>query len=197
MNRRRGMTLLELVIALVVGGTALAMGGASFAVLADRRATLIAEAEQAERAVNARRLLSAWLAEAANATLASEFVAVRGTRRASSGPLADDTMTFATTADGVAQRVRLFIDRRSDRPAFVAVIRAADGSEWTTILAPDVIGFEASFLTSAYGRREWRRGWARSALIPEAVALRLRTADGAQRPAALAGVITIPLAGAQ
>lgn len=196
MRPRAGMTLVELTVALTVGAAALALGGMVFATLADRRAALVADAEHAERSLNARRMLTAWFAEAANTQFAEQLVAVRGMQRTASGPLADDTVTFVTTA-GTMRRMQLFIDRRRERPALIALSRNAEDVETMTVLASDVAGFEAKFLTTAFGRREWRRGWARTGLLPEAITFRLSAADGTQLPAALAGDITIPLAGAQ
>ncbi len=198
MSIRRGLTLLELVVALAVGGAALAAGGAAFSALIDRRTALLADADVVERSLTVRRMLVAWISEARAGTASGEgLVGVRGTLRVPSGELGDDLLEFVTMADGVPQRVRLSVDRTGMRSSLTAELTAADGATARFVLAPDVAGFEASFATSAFGRQEWRRDWPSGALLPTAVVLRLRAHDGTALPSPLRMPITIPLANSQ
>lgn len=198
MTLRSGMTLVELVVALTIGSIALAFGGVSFSLLIDRRAALLADAERAERALNARRALVAWVAEAGNRMFAQELLLLHGTRRTAAGQIPDDTLRFITSEGGMLRRMRLFIDRSAPHPAFVAIAEGgAGGDSAVTQLAGDVAGFEARIRTSAFGRREWRDAWTHSALIPEAIVVRLWSVEGSALPAELSGDITIPLAGAR
>jgi len=192
MTPRRGMTLIELVVAMAVGGAALASGGAVFALLADRRSAMLADAEMEERALAARRQLVAWITEIHSSTLGDALIGAHGTRRTSAGALPDDTLTFVTTAGERLQRVRLFVDRSTPHPALIAE-QTADRTVVRLMLASDVEGFEVSFLTSAFGRREWRPRWDGGGLMPDAMVLRLRAADGTALPTALQLPITIPM----
>ena len=194
MTARRGMTLLELVIGLTVGGAALALGGATFATLLDRRDALLADADTDARALTSRRALEAWLAEARAGTGSDDGLVGRtATLRAADGALADDVASFTTTADGDLRRIRLFVDRSAGHSDLVAEMVRRDGDSSRTVLARDVAGLEVKYLTSAFGRREWRRTWDGGALMPGAVGLRLQAREGYALPPALQLPITIPL----
>lgn len=189
---RRGLTLLELVVALAVGGAALAAGGTAFATLADRRQALLGESQREERALAARRALVAWLAETrTDADGALRVVAVA--QRTVAGRRDDDTVRFVTTADGDARAVQLFIARDAAQPALVAELRRAGDAPRRITLASAVDGFAVSVLSSAFGGRRWQRGWAGGALRPEALRLHLEAVEGSALPAALHDDITVVL----
>lgn len=194
MTRRRGMTLLELAVALVVGGAAMAAGGAVFATLVDHRAALLASADADVRALAARRALVAWITQlrADDAGL-DALTGLHGTQRTPNGEVQDDAFSFVTHGGDRAERVRVYIDRTNAPPALVADRMGMDGAVTRVVLAPDVDGLDVSYLTTAFGRREWRRSWA-GALRPSAVRLQLRVRDGTQLPAPLAMPITIVVA---
>lgn len=197
MRSHRGMTLLELSVALAVGGAALSIGGAAVATLLDRRESVLADAEVNGRALAARRMIVAWVADVrAGAPAEGILDGRRGIRRSPSGDMADDSISFLTAADGALQHVRLFVDRSADRSALVADIGAVDVAPRRVVLAADVAGLEVSYLTSAFGRREWRRTW-NGALWPAAVELRLVASSGTALPAPLRLPITVPLGGGQ
>lgn len=198
-----GMTLLELVVALAVGGMALAAGGAAFAFLSDRRVAMMAEADRDGRALSARRALEHWFSEVwlAPDGRGTAFRGIDGTRRAHEGELADDEVSFLTAAPtplgGDATLVRLFVARLpgSDDGALVAEFRdARPGAARRVTLAEGVAGFDARFYTQAFGRTEWLDSWASGTLLPGAVELRLVAAAGDSLPAALRLPITIPFA---
>lgn len=199
MSARRGMTLLELTVALAVGGAALAAGGAAVTTMLDRRQAVLEDAELDGRALAARRLLVAWITDVRASVADGAFDGRQGTRRTPAGELADDSVSFLTTTGGEVRAVRLFVDRAADHPTLVADLADVGSASHAAVriaLARDVVGFEVSYLTSAFGRREWRRTW-NGALLPTAVVLRLRAADGVVFPAPLRLPITIPLANGQ
>jgi hypothetical protein len=158
----------------------------------DRRQAVLENAEVDGRALAARRLLVAWISDVRTDT-AGAFDGRRGTRRAPGGSVADDSVSFLTTVGGEVQTVHLFVDRAAGHPSLVADVGSADGAPVRIALAPDVMGFEVTYLTSAFGRREWRRAW-NGALLPTAVVLRLRATDGTLLPVPLRLPVTIPLA---
>lgn len=197
MRSHRGMTLLELSVALAVGGAALSIGGAAVATLLDRRESVLADAEVNGRALAARRIIVAWVADVRAGAPGDDILdGRRGIRRSPSGDMADDSISFVTAADGALQHVHLFVDRAADRPALVADISPAGAARRRVVLAVDVAGLEVSYLTSAIGRREWRRSW-NGALWPSAVVLRLVAAGGSALPAPLRLPITVPLGSGQ
>lgn len=194
MSARRGMTLLELTVALVVGGAALAAGGAAFTTLTDRRAALLASAEVDARALAARRMLDAWLQEVrAGSAIEDGLIGTDGTRRTPSGDEADDELTWLTTADAELRRVRLFIDRAADGSYLVAELARPGARVARLVLARDVAGLDARYLTTAFGQREWRTAWAGGALLPGAIELRLQPRAGASLATALQLPLTVPL----
>ena len=202
-HARPGMTLLELVVAMAVGGMALAAGGAAFAFLSDRRAAMMAEADRDGRALAARRAMEHWLAEVRLAPdgPGEGFRGIDGTRRAHEGELADDEVSFVTTAPtplgNDATFVRLFVAREPghDDGALVAEFRDARSNALRRVtLVEGVAGFDAHFYTQAFGRTEWLDSWASATLLPGAVVLRLVAAAGDSLPAALRLPITIPFA---
>jgi hypothetical protein len=177
-----------------VGGAALALGGATFATLLDRRDALLADADTDARALTARRTLESWLAEMRAGTTPDDGLVGRAaTVRTPDGSLSDDVASWTTTADGELRRVRLFVDRSSDRAAVVAETVRRDGVVSRILLAPDVAGLEVRYLTAAFGRREWRGTWDGGALMPGAVTLRLQPRPGDSLPRALQLPITVPL----
>lgn len=188
------MTLLELIVALVVGGAALAAGGAAFTTLADRRAALLASVEADARALAARRTLEAWLQEVrAGSAIDDGLIGIDGTRRTPSGDEADDELTWLTSADAEPRRVRLFIDRTVDGSSLVAESARPGVPVTRLVLARDVVGLDARYLTTAFGRREWRTAWAGGALLPGAIELRLQPRAGTSLAAALQLPLTVPL----
>lgn len=198
MRAHRGFTLLELVVALAVSGAALAAGGAAFATLVDRRTQFNDAAMRDERALAARRQLVQWISGAQRGTSTDgPFVGIGGVRRTTAGEVRDDALQFLTRTDGALARVQVFIDRSSPRPQLVAVRTSRAEPLVRTVLAEDVAGFEVSYLTTAFGHREWRRSWSAGALLPAAVQLVVHPASGATLPAPLRLPITVPLANAQ
>lgn len=194
MTRRRGMTLLELIVGLAIGGSALAAGGAAFATLVDRRDALLADADADARALVARRSLASWLAEARAATASDDgLMGQAGWLRMPDGAHADDHVSWVTTAGGDVRRVHLFVDRSADRPSLVADVARRGDAVSRIILARDVAGLEVRYLTAAFGRREWRSTWAGGRLLPGAVVLRLQPAAGSALAPALLLPITVPL----
>jgi hypothetical protein len=187
------MTLLELSVALAVGGAALAAGGAAVATMLDRREAVLADAELDGRALAARRMLVTWVSDV---RAAGAFDGRQGMRRTPWGNVADDSVSFLTTAEGEVQTVQLFVDRAADQPTLVAEVGSPHNAPVRIALAQGVAGLEVSYLTSAFGRREWRRAW-NGTLLPTAVVLRLQPADGVVLPAPLRLPITIPLANGQ
>jgi len=203
---RSGLTLLELVVALAVGGLALAAGGGAFAVLSDRRQALLADADRDARAFAARRALARWVSEVRLTPdgRGAPFRGLHGTRRMRDGEAADDELSLLATAPSPAGNdaafVRIFLQRpvESESGVLMAELRSADAPlsalPVRVALAERVVSFEARYYTQAFGRAEWLDSWASSTLLPGAVEFRLRFAPGDSVPSAWRLPLTVPLA---
>jgi prepilin-type N-terminal cleavage/methylation domain-containing protein len=196
-HTRRGMTLLEVTIALAIAGSALASGAAVLGFLADqqmRPATLPVVSASAVRTT-----LREWTSQARLATEGdAEF---RGS----------DELTFVTMAPTEVSAngtiVRLFVARDGDlaRHGLVAELtpwRRA-GTPVSRALAPDATGLRVRYLSSLFGQRSWLDSWVSTSVLPAALELRIAfdstTTPGSERAAhALLGTpLLVVLAGRQ
>lgn len=194
-RHRGGMTLLELTVALVVGGAALAAGGTAFTTLADRRAALLADAQVEERALTARRAMTAWVAGARFDSAGATLLAVH-TQRTPAGRVDHDTLSLLTVANGEPSQVRIFVAGDDRGSALVADLASpTDSVPRRVVLASNVRGFTVTVLSTVRDDRAWRRHLITGALRPEAMRLRLTATDGAMLPGALRDDITVPLGG--
>jgi prepilin-type N-terminal cleavage/methylation domain-containing protein len=199
----RGLTLLELVVALTLTGIALATGYAAFGTLADRRLTEATRSNEDARASGIRRTLRDWIA--GTRVVSGEAVTFRGLDDAGPrafGEPANDEITFLTSArtplgEGITE-VRLFIDR-SDSTTERGLV--ADLAEWRGTrtmriqLAPEIEGLDARYLSDILGARQWLPGWVSNTVLPAAVELRLQARTGVRLHPLLALPATVPLEG--
>ncbi len=197
------MTLLELVVSMTVGGMALAAGGATFALLTDRRERALHEAAVESRALAARESISEWVAGAQPATagLAAGMRGLHGVRRVGTAELADDEIGFLTTAatprSDDASFVRLFVAPATANASSALVAEVTDPRGGDTVrvtVADRVAGLEVRYFTRAFGRAEWRDTWTSTSLLPGVVQLRLRAVAGDTFRGGLQWAITVPLA---
>ena len=180
MRARRGMTLLELTVAMTVTGAALGVGYAGFARLADRRMAAASSASEVARATALRRSLQGWLASA-RLTIEEDdvvFRAVDGVWRGAARELADDDLTFYTSAstplgDG-GTIVRLHVERADTLPTsergLVAELRnLRDERHMRFVLDTAVTTFDVVVLSSVLGDRTWQTSWVSSTILPAGV----------------------------
>jgi len=197
---RRGLTLLELVVALAVTGIALASGHAAFGTLADRRAVEVRRSDVDARAAGVRRTLRDWLADT-RLTLdeATAFHGFDDVRASADGPAANDDVTGATTALGSGiTRVRLFVDRvdTTAERGLVAELTEWRGTRTMRVeLAREVDGLDLRYLSGILGERQWLPSWLSNTTLPAAVELRLHAAPGATLHPLLALPATVVLEG--
>lgn len=188
MSVRRGMTLLEVVVALVVAGAALSAGAAVLGFLTDQQSRPGAQAMLSAHAV--RTTLREWTSSARLTTEGdAEF---RG----------EDGLTFVTSAPTVIAPAGTIVHLYVKESGLVAELTPwrGVGAPVTIALAPDAIGFEARYLGSIFGRRVWQPSWISTSVLPAAVELRVvfDTTKGTPDRAAhalLALPMTIALAG--
>src|SRR5262245_23485900 len=100
MIARRGMTLIELVVALAITALAVTSGFQAYATISDRRSTAVAHADSTASAFAVRETLASWLS---NARLTIEedevvFRAVDGARRPAVAGRSSADLLFLTSA---------------------------------------------------------------------------------------------------
>jgi type II secretory pathway pseudopilin PulG len=200
------MTLLEVVVALTIAGAALAVGATAFGFLTDQQNRTGAQAVTSANTV--RTALRDWVSEARLTTSGdAEFRGINSSHSMQSGT--NDELTFATSAPtqigSLGTLVHLYIARgeRDSLRGLVAELRPWRfvGAPAIVSLAPEATGFQARYLASLHGRRDWQQSWASTSVLPAAVELRvtfdrLHTSDPIDRAAqSLLGIpMTIPLA---
>lgn len=187
---RRGMTLLELVVAIAVAGMAMTGGYATFTTLTDRREAAAQRASETLRQATARAQLSMWLS-LARLTIAEDEIVFRGidgaTRGAASQP--DDDIVFFTTAStpvAVAGTiVHLYIDRTEATPerGLVAELREWHGSRTERlVIEPGAAGLDGRYLSGLFGQRQWLSSWVSTSVLPTGVRITLSGAPGDSLP---------------
>lgn len=213
---RRGMTLLEVTVALAIAGAALASGAAVLGFLADQSARPATLAVVSASAV--RTTLREWLSEARLATEGdAEFRGRPGDVRTGMARRDDalDELTFVTTSPTEVSAsgtiVHLYV-AHGDGPAMPAHGLLAELTPWrragtpvTRVLAHDATGFRVRYLSSLFGQRNWLDSWVSTSVLPAAVEIRIgfdstATSDEVDRSAAhalLAQPMVIPLGARQ
>lgn len=196
---RRGLTLIELVVGILITSIAVAGGFAAFSALIDHRGRVEAATDGVVRATTVRTELATWLASAklSPEKLEPTFRGLDGSRDRHP----DDILEFETTApilDAAVTRVRLSIDRDPETPesGLVAELSLPDGSHTErVVLDPDAEGFDVHFLGRVSGGRIWLDSWVSSTLLP--VGLQLKIAGRAEVPTddLLALPITVAIGG--
>lgn len=188
---RRGMTLIELVVALAITGMAVSAGYATFTTLVDRRDKAAEAASEVLLQANARAALVRWLA-AARLTIEEdgiEFRGVDGSVRSGGAILPDDDIVFFTTAETPVARagtvVRLHIERadKETRRGLVAELQEWNGTRRERLtLVPRAAALDASFLTGLFGQRQWVASWVSTSVLPAGARLTMAAAAGDSLP---------------
>lgn len=204
---RRAMTLLEVVIALAIAGSALASGAAVLGFLTDQQAREGTQAVVSAHAV--RGTIRAWTSQARLTTEGdAEF---RGRPADARTRARADELSFVTTTptqvseSGTIVRLYLASGDSAAQRGLMAELQPwrHAGTPATVSLAPDAVGLRVRYLTSLFGQRSWLDSWVSTSVLPAAVELRIvydsASATGDERAARslLATPMIIPLAGRQ
>ncbi len=195
---RRGVTLLELVVALAIGGVALAAGYGAFGALVDRRTQVVAAANAAARESAVRNSVAEWLR---GAHLTGDFDGPRfqgldGVTQ----DMPDDELTFLTTAraplDAPETIVRLYVDRnpRTAEQGLVAALMEWRGSKARVVeLDSAVGGLDVAYVTQVLVVRGRLPSWISSTMLPAAVELRFLPRARDSLPRLLQLPLLVPL----
>lgn len=166
------MTLLELIVALVVTGTAATIGYSAFGAVSDQHDRVSAALEQTVREAEIRATLAEWLRSAA-VDEPHPFVGLD--RRW--GARDDDQLTFQTSGSARPYSepgvLRLRIDRDPGTPEVGLVAERLDGRGRTTDRMEVIGTADRLQIRYLYGGREprWVDGWVSSSVLPEGVEL--------------------------
>ena len=184
---RRGFTILELVIALAIGGIVVLVAFGAVSVATDAATRLRGAQRTSLGSLSARATLEGWLRAATVAPGTAPFVGVRSTgldRR-------DDEVAFAVLDGGPLypgpRHIHLRLDDDPDTPArgLVAELRPLRGGTVDTLqVAAEAEGLALRYRAAAAGRSRWQDAWRSDRELPAAVELRLQLAsrDGAASP---------------
>ncbi|HEX9611941.1 MAG TPA: prepilin-type N-terminal cleavage/methylation domain-containing protein [Gemmatimonadales bacterium] len=179
-RQREGFTLVEVMIALVMGALVILVAHALFATVSDAAARSAAAARAADRAANRR----AWLVRAFGGVVVASrpargFRGLDGTR---DGREADDVgfTALVRVANGLGEReVRIRLDR-SDR--LIGELRYPPGPRDavpdTVVLADALLAFGVDYLLEYGAGARWVDEWVSPASAPAAARLRLLHDDG-------------------
>lgn len=195
---RRGMTLIELLVGLVVGSAAIAGGYGALAVVLDQRDRAETAVAGTVRAAAQRRTLAAWLA-GARLTVEDRGIQVRGLDGYFEDR-ADDELTFLTTAPTPASDgetiVRLYLDRDSltaERGLVAELSAVGSLAVERAEIESAAGGLELRYLTSMLGQAEWLPSWISSTVLPLAIELTLLPAPGDSLPSLLRLPVRVPI----
>lgn len=199
MRSRRGFTLVELLVALVVSALVVSVAFRAVTVAADATARVRDDQRGVLRSGAARAQLDLWLRAATVLDGAEPFVGRDGTQR--DGPPLDE-LTFAVADAGTLRpgprRIHLWIGRDSTgiRSGLLAELTALDGRDVivaeTLLVAPSAAGVRIRYLGHFAGRDGWTGEWASARRLPGAVQLRLLAPTAVTRER-LAPILTVPL----
>lgn len=195
---RRGMTVLELLVALTVTGLAASIGAATLALLTDRRVPLLETSSAAENAAAARRTMIDWIegAHAAPSPFSGNAPAVFQLLDRTMQGQARDELLFTTSAStplGTGDAlVRLYVavDERATRHGLMAELSEHPGGTVVHVqLDSTVTELDVRCLTDLVGTRRWVPSFLSSQVVPRGVELRLRSS----RPEALHPLLRLPI----
>jgi prepilin-type N-terminal cleavage/methylation domain-containing protein len=168
-----GFTLIEVVVALAVGGLVALTAAATAASVPDLAGRADARLTRTLRSVAVRTQLREWLRAsyaASDSTFGASFTGVDGPRPGTDA-LQFPIIDAAETMQGRAS-ILLAIDRGADgRPALVAEIEPEHGTPRQIELVPGAHSLEARYLYVLSGEPRWFLGWGSRVERPVAVRL--------------------------
>jgi prepilin-type N-terminal cleavage/methylation domain-containing protein len=196
----RGLSLIELVVALAITGLVMAAGYGALGSIADQHRRIEHAGTALATAVAERQSLSSWLA-GAHLTVEEGGPAFRGLDGVS-GDSADDELTFLTTAPtplGASETiVRLYVDRdeRTPERGFTAVFsewRGTATARWE--IDPRVTGLDIRYRSSLLSGAAWLPSWISTSILPAGLVVTLAGDGPDTLPTLLRLPIVVPLAG--
>lgn len=219
MSLRKGMTLMELVVALVITGMMAAIGAATFSSIIDHRRIIVGSTSELERASALRDQIRTWMLSGqvqvttggatrglgratAAAPIASTQIQSGSSSMANTGVTAavagGDEITFITTAPNPANapsvRMRLFIDADPNTPesGLTLEYQPSTATPLKRIqLEPSIGVLTVEFLDQRLN--QWVESTQAASITPIAVRLSMQPYDGGRLPAILQVPLIFPI----
>jgi prepilin-type N-terminal cleavage/methylation domain-containing protein len=215
MSARRGMTLMELVVALVITGMMAAMGAGTFTSIIDHRRVILSSTGELERASALRDQIRTWMLSgtvrtvtggatrgmgAAGATITPPSITSPSIGSGMTGAgitsavAGGDEINFVTTAPNPANspsvRMRLFIDADPNTPesGLTLEYQASTATPLQRIQLEGSIGvLKVEFLDQR--TNQWFESTLAATIAPIAVRLSMQAYDGGRIP----GILQLPM----
>lgn len=198
MSARRGLTVLELMIALPIVAIVASIGSATLGLLGREQRYRRDSSEKIERPLAVRRAIVAWLEGAhggngaPTSATAAGFQVIDKTRGGRDADMVIFTTTAPTPLGTGETTIALYVDADSRTPE---VGLTADLTSWAggpsarLQLDSTVVALNARCLTNLLGGRRWVPSWLSPSMLPRAVELQLRGA----RKDALTPALQMPI----
>jgi len=176
---RAGLTLIELVVALAVGGAALAAGALALGGLVDRRDALDVQTRHLNEALVVRRSLESWLS-AAQLDPHGSVAEFQGIDR-QSGDRADDALTFRSISrelmSGRPAEVTVRVIRDSSSRLLVTARVWGSSDQETIMLIADADALDIEYLLRESESSVWIPSWTSGTVLPAAVRVRISSSS--------------------
>ena len=194
---RRGMTLMELIVGLVITATMAATGAAAFGSIIDHRRIIKQSTVDLERASALRDQLRLWIGSGTILTqsggvpnVGGRSSTVPGTSSVGAASAVGDELTVITTAANPANapsmRMRIFVDGDDATPERGLTLEYQTTNQaplQRLQLEPSIGGMKVEYLDQRTGR--WRPASEAATIQPIAVRMWLLPAQGKRLPAIL------------
>jgi prepilin-type N-terminal cleavage/methylation domain-containing protein len=208
--RQRGMTLIELMVALMILGLAAASGAAAFESIIDHRRVVRQASVSTERAAALRSMLRGWLAAGTVQIQRGGVPRLGGRAGASATPAlgnnttttaaeaAGDELSFITSAPSPAMqqnvRIRLYVDADPATPEKGLSIEFQQSTATPLqrrMLDSSIDSITVEFLDTRTNR--WYEAAQAATITPRAVRVTLLGTQGKQLPALLQVPLVLPI----
>jgi prepilin-type N-terminal cleavage/methylation domain-containing protein len=198
---RRGLTLIELLVALSITGLVMASGYGALSVMIDHRGRVMTATDAVAGAAAKRRMLEGWLRGARlNIYGDATFEGLHGVDE----DRPDDALTFLTNAStplGTGETlVRVYIDRDDKTPErglTVALTDRKGGATRRIEVDPRATALDIRYLSGVFGKRAWLESWVSTTVLPSAVRLTVSSEEPDSLPSLLRPAIVVPLGSVQ
>jgi prepilin-type N-terminal cleavage/methylation domain-containing protein len=169
-----GFTLIEIMVAVAVGGIVLLAGFSALNSVQDRSEHALQATEAARETASIRATLIDWLA---SAQVSSQELAVSFEGQdAAELDLPGDELTFPTTSRMALRKsltsIRLYLDvdpLTPERGLVAEIVDRIGGEPGRMELVPDAAGFNVRYLPNVDGPVEWTESWVGQRQLPRAV----------------------------
>lgn len=201
MISRRGLTLIELLVALSITGLVMVSGYGALSVMVDHRARVMTATDAVASAAAKRRMLEGWL-RGARLTIEGDatFEGLHGVER----DRPDDALTFVTNAPtpigSQETLIHVYIDRDEKTPERGLTVNLTDrkgGASRRLEVDARATGLDIRYLSGLFGKRAWLDSWVSTTVLPSAVSLTASAAPADSLPSLLRAAIVVPLGSVQ